>query len=297
MKQHSGVLRQSSFNVPGLQYLAGTRMQFGMLVQFWGVRGSIPVPGPDTTRYGGNTPCLTVSLDEDHTLILDAGTGLASFGRTLSDRNHTYFVLLSHVHWDHIQGLPLFAPLMSPRTRVVFLTGMDPTFMDTALSQLDGVRFPLRLVDCPARIEQDNREAEDVLSEFDLTVSWMPANHSGTCFAYRLAGPANDLIYMTDNELGPERANVTTFCHGADFLVHDAQFTEAERSRKTGWGHSFVSDVCVLAQEASVGELILFHHDPNRTDAQLDRIQADARSRVGTSLTCCVAAEGMGRAL
>ncbi|MEQ9103862.1 MAG: MBL fold metallo-hydrolase [Rhodothermales bacterium] len=268
-----------------------------MRVQFWGVRGSIPVPGPETMKYGGNTPCLTVSLDESHTLILDAGTGLAAYGRTLPEREHTYIVALSHVHWDHIHGFPMFAPLMAAGTRVVFLTGMEPSFMDHLLSQMDGIHFPVPADAFPVRWEQDSGSGQATLGPLGVAFSWMPVNHSGTCFAYRISGPEGDLVYMTDNELGPEHADVVAFCRDADVLVHDAQYTAAERSRKTGWGHSFVPDVCRLAEQAGVRELILFHHDPIRTDVELDAIQAQARAILGPSIACVAAAEGMHREL
>jgi phosphoribosyl 1,2-cyclic phosphodiesterase len=248
-------------------------------------------------KYGGNTPCLTISLDASHTLILDAGTGLAAYGRTLPDRQHTYLLALSHIHWDHIQGFPLFAPLMSRETRFVFLTGMEPAFTEQVLSQLDGIHFPLPADVFPVHWEHDSGAGQAILDALGVGISWMPVNHSGTCFAYRISGRSKDLVYMTDNELGPDHDDVVAFCRNADILVHDAQFIESERQRKTGWGHSFVPDVCRLAKQAAVRELVLFHHDPSRNDAEIDAIQADARSLLGPSVACVAAAEGMSREL
>ncbi len=169
--------------------------------------------------------------------------------------------------------------------------------MDVLLSQMDGVHFPVHEQALPVRWERDPGSGQATLGPFGVAISWMPVNHSGTCFAYRISGSERDLVYMTDNELGAEHADVVAFCRDADVLVHDAQYTEAERSRKTGWGHSFVPDVCRLAEQAKVRELILFHHDPGRTDAELDAIQAQARSILDPSVACVAAAEGMQREL
>lgn len=267
-------------------------------MHIWGARGSLPAPGPHTIRYGGNTSCISISLDKSSTLVLDAGTGLAAMGQHAPRAPHTYYLLVSHVHWDHIQGLPLFAPLMCPRNRIVFLTEPDPDMGQQAMSQFDGLRFPLCREDIEADVRIDPRPVDHILSGLGIYVSWMQMNHTGTCTGFRIKGPSRSLVYMTDNELGNDYegaafSRFVAFAGGSDVLIHDAQFVEDERECRTGWGHSFLPDVCELAQRAQVGRLILFHHDYSRSDADIDRLCHKASSTLMPTTACSAAREGM----
>ncbi len=269
-----------------------------MKVHIWGARGSLPAPGPHTVRYGGNTSCISISVDDGATLILDAGTGLAAMGLEAPEPPHTYYVLLSHPHWDHIQGLPFFAPLMCPGNQIVFLTEPAPDVGRQAMSQFDGIHFPLCRDDIQADIRVDGRSMDDVLSQRGLHVSWQEMNHTGTCFGFRIQGPRRSMVYMTDNELDAEHGGVPfgtflEFCRGADVLVHDTQFLDEERAQRTGWGHSFLPDVCQLARDAQVGHLILFHHDFQRSDLEIDALHLAACEALGGDIACTAAFEGM----
>lgn len=273
-----------------------------MELHVWGVRGSIPSPGRNTIRYGGNTPCVSISLDEDHTLILDSGTGLHVLGRQKAVEGHTWFLALSHPHWDHIQGLPMFMPLTDSSNSVEILCEMRPEFGDLVLGQFDGVRFPFTRGDIAADIRRADRpgDAARALEPFGVHVSWISLIHAGDCFGYRVSTGIRDVVYMTDNELkrpGDERFDeFVTFCRGADVLIHDAHLVRSDGTDREGWGHSFVEDVVLLAHEAGAGELLLFHHDPMRTDDEIDDLQEHARKLLGdmsSDTTCRAAFEGL----
>ena len=272
-----------------------------MNVHFWGVRGSIASPGSLTAKYGGNTMCISISLDNENTLVLDAGTGLYRLGQQARNDSHTYYFLLSHVHWDHINGFPMFRPHMNSDVSIQILSEMNPEWTELFLSQLDGVHFPITHEEMCASV-QANLDIKGTLGRFGLDVSWIRLNHRGPCFGYRIATDSADLIYITDHEIDAlQNANTSfeelaSFCSGADILIHDAQFTDDEMPSKAGWGHSSISRVCDLAAEAGVGRLLLCHHDPLRSDDALDRIALDAKSYLeasGAECTCDVAFEGM----
>ncbi|TDI77349.1 MAG: MBL fold metallo-hydrolase [Bacteroidetes bacterium] len=274
-----------------------------MRVCFWGVRGSIPTPGADTSRYGGNTACITIELSPGATLVLDAGTGIRSFGDSVPARDHTYYILLSHLHWDHIQGFPMFKPLASDRTRIQFISHESVAWGEATASQIDGVHFPVSLSKVPAKIVFD-RVGDDSLTReltpFFDSVSVFASDHPGGSFGYRFELGDVSIVYMTDNELPTSDTlasddSVVQFCSSATYLIHDAQFLESEMERKKGWGHSDVSSVCRLATLANVDNLILFHHNPSRTDRELDGIQVLAEGLLranGSSCSCRAASEG-----
>jgi len=271
-----------------------------MTLSFWGVRGSIPAPGPQTVRYGGNTTCLSVDLDEGHTLVLDAGTGIRALGASRPQGPHTYYVLLTHLHWDHIHGLPLFGPRNDPDARIVFLSGLEPTWGDMAMEQLDGIRFPVLPADLAASFRVDTEPLDTVLREFGVTIEAMQVNHPGTCYGYRIRNGGGSLVFMPDNEIGAcknRRACIeefAAFSEGADILVHDAQYTEAELEVRRGWGHSTVAEACGLAVEGNVKRLLLFHHDPDRSDGDVDDLVLRARLLLdGSDVDCGAASEGL----
>jgi len=272
-----------------------------MNIHFWGVRGSIASPGPSTAKYGGNTMCITISLDQENTLVLDAGTGLYRFGQEATRGPHTYYFLISHVHWDHIGGFPMFRPHMNKDVSIQLLSEMHPELADLFLSQLDGIHFPIRRDEVCATIEE-NPDVNGSLGKFGLEVSWIRVNHSGTCFGYRISNDSNSVVYITDHEIDATRnqnasfEQLAEFCSGADVLIHDAQYTDDEIQTKCGWGHSSVNRVCDLASAADVGRLVLCHHDPLRTDSELDQIAEDVRAFLEASGAPCasdVAYEGM----
>ena len=278
-------------------------------VRFWGVRGSIPSPGPDTARYGGNTSCVSVEgffLDGTPTIgIFDAGTGIRLLSKELVQNDKEIILFLTHTHWDHIQGFPFFAPLRQPK-RCVYLSSMEQELglFQMLLDQMDGRRFPILLEDTNAYLRRFSVEMIARQQLLGYRVKRIRANHPGMTFGFRAELLSASLVYLPDNELFPPDGDLqqttfdefAAFCQGADVLIHDSQFTEADMSLKYGWGHSVISQVRELAAAAQVRHLVLFHHDPDRTDDELDAIQAESDEwfrRNAPQTKCTVAYEGL----
>lgn len=280
-------------------------------VRFWGTRGSIPTPGPQTARYGGNTACVSVSGDDGRLVILDAGSGLRPLGHELMVRRNgaiTADILLSHTHWDHIQGLPFFKPLSAPgNTFCVHGAAQEGVALEEILRrQMDPMVFPVPLRALAAAIQvQEITEGEIQLSGF--TARAFRLRHPGTTLGFRLA-PATgdrDFAYLTDNELGegarypvgPDwRPRLVRFLQGADTLIHDAMYAEQIAHARCGWGHSTPQEAVALASEAGCRRLILFHHEPEHDDDALDRLLDETRAfaaRIAPGLEVEAASEGM----
>jgi phosphoribosyl 1,2-cyclic phosphodiesterase len=257
-----------------------------MQVTFWGVRGSTPTPGHSTVRYGGNTVCTEVQLSDGSLVVLDAGTGIRELGLSLQKREHRgpISLLLSHVHWDHILGLPFFGPLWKRGTELFVypVANDEQRVFARQLAMYDGVHFPVRATDIPARLELvDTNDA--TWSIGCAKVTRIPMNHPGGAQGFRIEdADGSSLVYLTDNELTTSAPHETlmdrlaTFAREADLLIHDAQYVGADMPLKRGWGHSVIDDVFTLGAMARARNLVLFHHDPERTDDMLDRIQRDA---------------------
>jgi phosphoribosyl 1,2-cyclic phosphodiesterase len=282
-------------------------------LRFWGTRGSIPSPGPTTVRYGGNTPCVELRTAEGWLVILDAGTGIRELGRSLIERANGNKVagdiFLTHAHWDHIQGIPFFAPLFHKGNHFTIWGSQSlQTSIDRVVrDQMSPVVFPVSFEELQARIDfQDLTEERRAGRGYD--VSAMAVRHPGGALGYRFTnGNAGGraLVYVSDNELNPAaryddavgwRARFVAFARGAAVLVHDTMYTAEEYESFVGWGHSTYTDAVELALEAEVERLVLFHHRPERTDDEVDRClescRALAKSR-GSALQIVAAAEGM----
>jgi phosphoribosyl 1,2-cyclic phosphodiesterase len=280
-------------------------------VRFWGTRGSIPTPGPQTARYGGNTACVSLSGPDGRLVILDAGSGLRPLGHELmAHRNGaiTADILLSHTHWDHIQGLPFFKPLSAPgNTFCIFGAAQEGVALEEILRrQMDPMVFPVPLRALAAAIQvKEITEGEVVLS--GLTVRAFRLRHPGTTLGFRLAPEAGgrDFAYLTDNELGEGarypvgadwRRRLVEFLGGADTLIHDAMYAEQIVQARCGWGHSTPRQAVRLAVEAGCRRLILFHHEPEHDDAALDALLEDTRTYaagISRGLQVEAATEGM----
>ncbi len=272
-----------------------------MKLTVWGARGSVPAPGEHTVQYGGNTPCVFLE-HRGSGLVLDAGSGLRNLGSAIAGSASAGAVdlLLSHVHWDHIQGVPFFAPLYSDQWQVRAY-GPRPEEMPLATAleqQMAPPYFPLHFAAVARRLQVTEITA-DPLQIGPFEVASVLLRHPGRTFGYRIrpvaGGPS--VSYLTDNELGSraEWAGVVGFLRSTDLLVHDAMFTEAEAEARTGWGHSSLDRVVDLAVACGAARVLLFHHDPNRSDADLDRLLEHARARAdqaGSSLVVDAAREG-----
>ncbi|HJR16344.1 MAG TPA: MBL fold metallo-hydrolase [Gemmatimonadales bacterium] len=277
----------------------------------WGARGSIPTPGPETARYGGNTACISIAGRAERLVILDAGSGLRPLGHELMKRRNGALaadILLSHTHWDHIQGLPFFKPLSSHNTSVnIYGAAQEGVpLKDILRRQMDPMVFPVPLNALAASLTV----VEISEGEFDLDdfrVCTIRLRHPGTTLGYRLA-PATggrEVAYLTDNELGPGgtyevppdwRARLVQFVEGADILIHDAMYLDQIIQARAGWGHSTPRQAVDLAAEARCARLILFHHEPEHDDSALDRLLADTREYAAGAaprLAVEAAAEGM----
>lgn len=267
-----------------------------MTVKFWGVRGSIASPGPETARVGGNTSCVEVNVDGAR-IICDAGTGLRRLGATLAGAPLDATLLLSHLHWDHIQGLPFFAPLYAPATRLEVITGHGgEDARDTLEQQMRAPNFPVDLRAVPAAISfRHARERQD-LTVGAATVRAVKGNHPDGVFAYRVASNGRSVVYATDTEhYACVDPHLRELARGADVLIYDAQYLPDEYAGRSGpgrvgWGHSTWEAAVDLATAAEVGSLVLFHHDPTRGDAAVMAIESAARRRFGSTVA---AVEGM----
>ncbi len=257
-----------------------------MKIDFYGVRGSIPAPGSNTVKYGGNTSCVHVQLNKGKNIILDAGTGIRSLGQKLVNTDEPIFLLVSHSHWDHMQGYPFFLPIYQ-KEREIYVCPSEQTIHDqlcSLLDQMDGAHFPVEAKELPSRTECVVENVETELRRHGINITRKPLNHPGSGSAYKITEDGLSCAYVTDNELDPPDKIHTTydewvaFCADSDILIHDAQYTEADMPHKHGWGHSLISQVRQLALDAKIKTLILFHHDPDRTDAQLTGIQQATES-------------------
>jgi len=273
-------------------------------VTFYGVRGSVPTPGPSTVRYGGNTSCAAVRLADDTLIVFDAGTGARVLGDelvagALPDPIH---VFVTHSHWDHILGAPFFAPFYRRDAHLVLHAMSERAHAALARMILfDGEHFPVRAHDLPAKIERPPVATEVRLGSGRITK--VRLNHPGGATGYRVDdGDGTSLCYLTDNELHPPRATTTTpaqlaaFARGAGLVIHDAQYVPADMPEKLGWGHSLVPDVLALGREAEARALALFHHDPSRDDDALAAIERNAvawAAERAPAMKVLVAAEGM----
>jgi phosphoribosyl 1,2-cyclic phosphodiesterase len=284
-----------------------------LTLRFWGTRGSIPSPGPATVRYGGNTPCVEVRTSDNWLIILDAGTGIRELGRSLIERagggKVAGDIFLTHAHWDHIQGIPFFAPIFLKGNHFTIWGSQSlETSIDRVLrDQMSPTVFPVTFEELDARIDFQSLTDEPTAGN-GYVVSAMPVRHPGGALGYRFTnGIAGDraLVYVSDNELSPAaryadhpgwRERFVAFTRGAAVLVHDTMYTSAEYDSFVGWGHSTYSDAVELALEAGVERLVLFHHRPERTDDDVDRCLASCRAQVasrGGTLEIVAAAEGM----
>jgi len=247
-------------------------------VDFWGVRGSVPSPGPTTARYGGNTSCVSITID-NKILILDAGTGMRNLGSAIIGQPELeIFVVVTHSHWDHIQGFPFFTPIYQPDR----LVHMFPTLhkknvvLSSLIDQMDGAHFPITPDQVPSNFNFVTENPLEFLESNGFHMELVPMNHPGKAFGYKIKIDDKIICYFTDNEIDPpyeksiELDVLTEQCRNVDILIHDAQYIEADMPLKHGWGHSLISQVTKLGESAEVKNLVYYHHDPERSDDDID---------------------------
>ncbi len=275
-----------------------------MRVRFWGTRGSLAKPGPSTLRYGGNTACVEVRAADGTLIVLDCGTGAHELGVALlatGERPLRGHLLLTHTHWDHIQGLPFFGPLFAPGGEwdIYAPQGVGQRLEETLAGQMEYAYFPITLAQLTATV----RYHDLVEGSFDLGAVRVTArylNHPGLGLGYRLEAGGATVVYASDHEphsrhqpstgpgapaarVHPEDERHVGFLAGADLVIHDAQYTLEEYPQKLSWGHTPAELATDFALAAGARRLALFHHDPLRNDDALDRLVEVCRQRVAAS--------------
>ncbi len=275
-------------------------------IKFWGTRGSIAVPSPDTLRYGGNTTCVELRADGE-IIVLDAGSGIRPLGialdREFQARPMRLSLLITHAHWDHIQGFPFFKPAYDSKNeiRIFGFDGAGATFREIMTEPMKSPFFPITMRELSAKMDINKlNEMKFSLGKLDIHAAFV--NHPGVCVGYRIFTSGGSIAFLPDHEpyefflhtargkqLSPEQARevaadqnaaLVQFLRGSDILILDAQYTDQEYTTHIGWGHGSISSAVSLALEAEVQTLLLFHHDPNHDDEMVDTMVESARELV-----------------
>ncbi len=293
--------------VSRVEPVTATSVDFGVgvTVRCWGTRGSIPSPGPRTVRYGGNTTCFEVR-HRKHRLIFDAGSGIRPLGNDLVEKGpNAIHIFLTHFHWDHIQGFPFFAPLYDPedRIKVVGPKQRDIDVQNLFAGQMGPIYFPVpfSVVAAEMEFEHLNNGGYEV---GDAGIEVIRVKHPSYVLGYRVRIAGRTICFIPDNEMegkGYEvgekwERRIVDFVRDADLLIHDSMYTEEEYRSRVGWGHSTFEQSVRLAEEGGVKHLLLFHHDPMRSDDELETIVSRLRDESlarGSDLELEAAAEGV----
>jgi phosphoribosyl 1,2-cyclic phosphodiesterase/CheY-like chemotaxis protein len=286
----------------------------GTRLRFWGVRGSIPSPGSGTVFFGGNTSCVEVR-SAGQTIVLDAGSGIRPLGNTLMTeargRPIEVTILITHTHWDHIQGFPFFVPAYDARNNVRILgyEGAKDGLRTTLAGQMESPYFPVAMDEMPSNLRI--QELKDMTFGIGaVKVDACFTNHPGVCVAYKLTTPDGTVAYMPDNETkrgtittangaiipDPSEGNIAEFIRDVDVLLMDCQYTAEEYQTHVGWGHGSIDEVVRLAMAAGVKRLYTFHHDPSHDDRFVSAMLSHARTiamEAGSAMVVEAAREGM----
>jgi phosphoribosyl 1,2-cyclic phosphodiesterase len=276
-----------------------------MRARVWGCRGSVAAPGPDTVKYGGNTSCVEVRTESGHAIVLDAGTGMRPLGVAMqSDLPVELHVMLTHLHMDHLQGLGFFRPLFVPDLDIHLWGPSSPVqhLAERIAMYLSPPLFPVRLEDVPSRVTFHDAP-EVAVTIGSATVRAAKVTHQGPTVGYRIEENGRTFVYLPDHEpsIGGDLATTPAewmsghdIAHEADVLLHDGQYRDHEYGAHVGWGHSSIGDAMEFANKAVVETLVLFHHDPYHTDAELETLLVEARDNwPGMEDHVCLAHEGM----
>lgn len=267
-----------------------------MKVKFWGVRGSVPTPWKEAVEVGGNTSCVQVTPDNGLLIILDAGTGLRFLGEHLNATVSTPIeghLLLSHAHWDHIQGFPFFMPAYKPGNTFTLYGAARARkpLEDIMAGQMEAPYFPIPMTQMAARLNFVDLQEESFWIQ-DLKVTTCGFKHPGGVFGFRLEHNGQVLVFATDMEYSADDLDprLIAFAQDADMLIYDAQYTPEEFEQKRGWGHSTHLAAARLGQLANVKRVMLYHHDPSHNDQMLDKMEQEAQA---VYAPCQLAKEGL----
>jgi phosphoribosyl 1,2-cyclic phosphodiesterase len=261
-----------------------------MKVKVWGARGSVPAPGPEMNRYGGNTSCVQITLSTGEQLILDAGTGIRTLGMNLLADPHVN-ILLTHLHLDHIQGLMFFPPCFRAESEITIWGPASPeaSLEDRIARYISAPLSPVEVRELPCEVSfRDTPATEWTIGP--ATIRAEAVTHRGPTLGYRVTDGDTSICYIPDHEpalgssledLEPEWISGFDLAREADLLIHDCQYADEEYPDHVGWGHSAMGDTLTFARRTGVRELMLFHHDPLHTDEFLDRFHGLAQERFG----------------
>jgi len=275
-----------------------------MIITCWGSRGSIPISGRHCVRYGGDTTCLEIQTLSGDILVVDAGTGIRALGNhLLTQDRRSYHFLLTHAHWDHIQGFPFFRPILYPDVEVFLHSGpFHPKYVAKMLARvMSPPNFPLRYADISATLHAVT-DPKGAFTIGSLRVETIPLSHPNTGAGYKFIENGRVFVFLTDNELGLVHPggrpfdDYVHFCRDADLLIHDGEYSPEEYRNQRGWGHSSFTDALRLAGAAGVRQLGLFHLNQERSDDQMDAIVDRCRQMLqsqGQAIDCV--AVGTGR--
>jgi phosphoribosyl 1,2-cyclic phosphodiesterase len=273
-------------------------------IRIWGCRGSLPSPGPETVRYGGNTSCVEVVLENGTGLVLDAGSGIRQLGIELLGRGiHTIHLLLTHLHLDHLEGLRFFAPLFDKRVTLEIWGPPSPvsSLQERIVRSFSPPLFPIDVRRVPAQVgfhdvPRRTWKINGAVLSADLIA------HPGPTLGFRIESGGASLAYLPDHEPalgGPiseasrDWISGSSLAENADLLLHDAQWRDDEYAERLGWGHSSATDAVAFARASGARRLLLFHHDPSHSDDMLEGMQADVKELSGTEEPPTLAREGM----
>lgn len=275
-----------------------------MKITCWGARGSIPVSGQEYVKYGGDTTCIEIRSKAGDIIIIDAGSGIRKLGnKLLAENQRSYSMLFTHAHWDHLLGFPFFKPIYLKETRIEMFgcPFAQRSVKDIIAKTMAAPYFPVdfSLLQAELAFHDSCSEAFEI---GPVRITSIPLSHPNQGQGYKFTEDGKSFVFLTDNELthvhpgGGEYKDYLRFCAGTDLLIHDAEFTEAQYRNTKGWGHSVYTDALRLAMEAKVGQFGLFHHNQDRSDAELNGIVEDcsrAVDRENRKTRCFAASAGM----